>query len=115
MPESTAAPIESSIFQVMKEASLLYCLPDNPFFLNPENSSHAVQEATYACAYLTVSLDASLTACIVRLRLGLCTTFLQSPRACLSPSEEHPGRVKLPACGGPQRYQDAFQRRNLYP
>ncbi|KAG9315692.1 NADH-dependent glutamate dehydrogenase [Chiua virens] len=48
MPDSTAAPIESSIFQVMKEASLLYCLPDNPFFLNPENSNHAVQEATYA-------------------------------------------------------------------
>ncbi|KAH0832130.1 NADH-dependent glutamate dehydrogenase [Lanmaoa asiatica] len=47
-PDSTAAPIESSIFQVMKEASLLYCLPDNPFFLNPDNSNHAVQEATYA-------------------------------------------------------------------
>ncbi|GBE83016.1 NAD-specific glutamate dehydrogenase [Sparassis crispa] len=27
-----APPIEHSIFQVMKEASLLYCLPDNPFF-----------------------------------------------------------------------------------
>ncbi|KAF9241089.1 NADH-dependent glutamate dehydrogenase [Melanogaster broomeanus] len=48
LPDSTAAPIESSIFQVMKEASLLYCLPDNPFFLNPDNSNHAVQEATYA-------------------------------------------------------------------
>jgi glutamate dehydrogenase len=48
MPNSTAAPIESSIFQVMKEASLLFCLPDNPFFLNPESSNHAVQEATYA-------------------------------------------------------------------
>ncbi|KAF8442808.1 NADH-dependent glutamate dehydrogenase [Boletus edulis BED1] len=48
MPNSTAAPIESSIFQVMKEASLLYCLPDNPFFLDPKNSNHAVQEATYA-------------------------------------------------------------------
>lgn len=52
MPNSTAPPIESSIFQVMKEASLLYCLPDNPFFLNPENSDHAVQEATYACGCL---------------------------------------------------------------
>jgi glutamate dehydrogenase len=52
MPNSTAAPIESSIFQVMKEASLLFCLPDNPFFLNPESSNHAVQEATYACGYL---------------------------------------------------------------
>jgi len=35
----------------MKEASLLYCLPDNPFFLTKENERHAVQEATYACSY----------------------------------------------------------------
>jgi glutamate dehydrogenase len=49
MPNSTGAPIEHSIFQVMKEASLLYCLPDNPFFLDSVNSGHAVQEATYAC------------------------------------------------------------------
>ncbi|EIW81085.1 NAD-specific glutamate dehydrogenase [Coniophora puteana RWD-64-598 SS2] len=48
MPNSNAAPIEHSIFQVMKEASLLYCLPDNPFFLDPGNTNHAVQEATYA-------------------------------------------------------------------
>jgi hypothetical protein len=49
MPNSIAAPIEHSIFQVMKEASLLYCLPDNPFFRDSVNSGHAVQEATYAC------------------------------------------------------------------
>lgn len=48
MPGSSAPPIEHSIVQVMKEASLLYCLPDNPFFLNHLNSNHAVQEATYA-------------------------------------------------------------------
>ncbi|KAH7913967.1 NADH-dependent glutamate dehydrogenase [Hygrophoropsis aurantiaca] len=48
LPDSTGAPIEHSIFQVMKEASLLYCLPDNPFFLDPSGSNHAVQEATYA-------------------------------------------------------------------
>ncbi|KAG6329847.1 hypothetical protein ID866_9242 [Astraeus odoratus] len=48
MPNSSAPPIEHSIIQVMKEASLLYCLPDNPFFLAPSNGSHAVQEATYA-------------------------------------------------------------------
>ncbi|KAH7926488.1 NADH-dependent glutamate dehydrogenase [Leucogyrophana mollusca] len=48
LPDSTGAPIENSIFQVMKEASLLYCLPDNPFFLDPSGSNHAVQEATYA-------------------------------------------------------------------
>ncbi|KAG5637874.1 hypothetical protein H0H81_002837 [Sphagnurus paluster] len=43
-----APPIEHSIFQVMKEASLLFCLPDNPFFLPKAPGSHAVQEATYA-------------------------------------------------------------------
>ncbi|KAL4069971.1 Glutamate/Leucine/Phenylalanine/Valine dehydrogenase-domain-containing protein [Scleroderma yunnanense] len=48
MPGSSAPPIEHSIVQVMKEASLLYCLPDNPFFLNALNTKHAVQEATYA-------------------------------------------------------------------
>jgi glutamate dehydrogenase len=50
LPNSHAAPIEHSIFQVMKEASLLFCLPDNPFFGLNEGfeSGHAVQEATYA-------------------------------------------------------------------
>ena len=35
----------------MKEASLLFCLPDNPFFYAGKGPSgdHAVQEATYAC------------------------------------------------------------------
>ena len=51
LPNSTAPPIENSIFQVMKEVSLLYCLPDNPFFSTAENNSHAVQDAAYACAY----------------------------------------------------------------
>ncbi|KDQ16076.1 hypothetical protein BOTBODRAFT_54204 [Botryobasidium botryosum FD-172 SS1] len=54
LPDSTAPPIEHSILQVIKEASLLYCLPDNPFFgvgVGGDNSSsHAVQEATYAYA-----------------------------------------------------------------
>jgi hypothetical protein len=38
----------------MKEASLLFCLPDNPFFLANEGPEvgHAVQEATYACTPL---------------------------------------------------------------
>lgn len=51
MSNTKAPPIEHSIHQVVKEASLLYCLPDNPFFAanaeDPE-SVHAVQEATYA-------------------------------------------------------------------
>ena len=35
----------------MKEASLLYCLPDNPFFYasGAASGTHAVQEAVYAC------------------------------------------------------------------
>ncbi|KAK7464787.1 NAD-dependent glutamate dehydrogenase [Stygiomarasmius scandens] len=49
LPGTNAPPIEHSIFQVMKEASLLYCLPDNPFFLPKAPGTHAVQEATYAC------------------------------------------------------------------
>lgn len=58
LPDSQAPPIEHSIFQVMKEASLLFCLPDNPFFLHDgnENSGHAVQEATYACTCSLICL-----------------------------------------------------------
>ncbi|KAF4617888.1 hypothetical protein D9613_005743 [Agrocybe pediades] len=53
LPETNAPPIENSIFQVMKEASLLFCLPDNPFFLPKSLGSHAVQEATYAyCGWI---------------------------------------------------------------
>ncbi|KAG8789909.1 NAD-dependent glutamate dehydrogenase [Serendipita sp. 401] len=63
LPGANAPPIEHSIHQIAKEASLLYCLPDNPFFSNPTptpnepgyptvptESTHAVQEATYAYA-----------------------------------------------------------------
>ena len=51
LPGANAPPIEHSIFQVMKEASLLYCLPDNPFFYasGAASGTHAVQEAVYAC------------------------------------------------------------------
>ncbi|RDB18899.1 NAD-specific glutamate dehydrogenase [Hypsizygus marmoreus] len=53
LPGSNAPPIEHSIFQVMKEASLLFCLPDNPYFLPKAAGSHAVQEATYAyCGWI---------------------------------------------------------------
>ncbi|KAE9389948.1 hypothetical protein BT96DRAFT_967873 [Gymnopus androsaceus JB14] len=48
VPNSNAPPIEHSIFQVMKEASLLFCLPENPFFLPKAPGMHAVQEAMYA-------------------------------------------------------------------
>ncbi|KIP04238.1 hypothetical protein PHLGIDRAFT_76237 [Phlebiopsis gigantea 11061_1 CR5-6] len=54
LPGANAPPIEHSIFQVMKEASLLYCLPDNPFFYaSGAQNGHAVQEATYAyCGWI---------------------------------------------------------------
>ncbi|KAI0265566.1 NADH-dependent glutamate dehydrogenase [Gloeopeniophorella convolvens] len=48
LPNSRAPPIENSIFQVMKEVSLLFCLPDNPFFAPGGPSPHAVQDAAYA-------------------------------------------------------------------
>ena len=81
LPGSNAPPIEHSIHQVTKEASLLYCLPDNPFVKTPEGNApptHAVQEATYACKvalfnekewYLTLN----------RRWLDLCPALLQSP------------------------------------
>jgi glutamate dehydrogenase len=67
VPNSRAPPIEHSIHQVVREASLLYCLPDNPFVrlwseikgqiliydlqfsvADEDEAPHAVQEATYA-------------------------------------------------------------------
>ncbi|CAD6909819.1 unnamed protein product [Tilletia caries] len=43
-------PIEHSIHQIIKEASLIYVLPENPFFKpgSTAESSPAVQEATYS-------------------------------------------------------------------
>jgi len=56
LPTSDAPPIENSIFQVMKETSLLFTLPENPFFLPGASGSggHAVQEATYACSFFYI-------------------------------------------------------------
>lgn len=53
-PPPGTPPIEHAIAQVVKEASLLYCLPDNPFFRRGGGANepqHAVQEATYACTF----------------------------------------------------------------
>ncbi len=49
VPNTTAPPIQHSIVQVVKECSLLYCLPGNPFFSAKvsNGASHAVQEAVY--------------------------------------------------------------------
>ncbi|KAG2010347.1 glutamate dehydrogenase [Coprinopsis cinerea AmutBmut pab1-1] len=53
LPDTNAPPIENSILQIRKEASLLFSLPDNPFFLPNSKGSHAVQEATYAyCGWI---------------------------------------------------------------
>ena len=41
-------PIESSIFQIAREASLIYCLPNNQFFNT--TTGLAAQEASYAYA-----------------------------------------------------------------
>lgn len=46
LPGASAPPIEHSIYQVIKEASLIYVLPDNPFFRT--EYGHAVQESAYA-------------------------------------------------------------------
>jgi glutamate dehydrogenase len=51
VPNTRAPPIEHSIHQVIKEASLLYTLPTNEFFLSRSgdiDSPHAAQEAAYA-------------------------------------------------------------------
>ncbi|GMK59497.1 hypothetical protein CspeluHIS016_0801030 [Cutaneotrichosporon spelunceum] len=49
VPNTQAPPIEHSIQQIVRESSLLFCLPDNPFFsVGDGQSPHAVQEATYA-------------------------------------------------------------------
>lgn len=37
---------EAAIIQIIREASLIFCLPNNPFF--QPATQHAVQEATYA-------------------------------------------------------------------
>ncbi|CAO3644517.1 unnamed protein product [Mucor hiemalis] len=46
-PQSKAAPIEHSIYQVMKEASLLYCLPKTPLQQYFQTSKLSVQEMVY--------------------------------------------------------------------
>ncbi|WFD29759.1 glutamate dehydrogenase [Malassezia sp. CBS 17886] len=49
LPQPAAPPIELSVFQIIKEVSLIYVLPDNPFFTGSGAAiTHAVQEAAYA-------------------------------------------------------------------
>nr|KAJ3412067.1 NAD-dependent glutamate dehydrogenase [Polyrhizophydium stewartii] len=47
IPGSTAPPIENSIFQVIKEASLIYCLPTTPLQSFFQQGKLSVQEAIY--------------------------------------------------------------------
>lgn len=49
-------PIEASIHQIMKEISLLYCIPQNPFRTQFASSRLSLQETTYAhCMWVFVS------------------------------------------------------------
>ncbi|KAI8373394.1 Glutamate/Leucine/Phenylalanine/Valine dehydrogenase-domain-containing protein [Choanephora cucurbitarum] len=47
VPQSKAAPIEHSIYQVMKEVSLLYCLPITPLQQYFQTNKLSVQEMVY--------------------------------------------------------------------
>ncbi|RCI03327.1 hypothetical protein CU098_001181 [Rhizopus stolonifer] len=47
VPQSKAAPIEHSIYQVMKEVSLLYCLPTTPLQQYFQTNKLSVQEMAY--------------------------------------------------------------------
>ncbi|KAI8984710.1 Glutamate/Leucine/Phenylalanine/Valine dehydrogenase-domain-containing protein [Mycotypha africana] len=47
VPNSKAVPIEHSIYQVMKEASLLYCLPKTPLQHYFQTNKLSVQEMVY--------------------------------------------------------------------
>ena len=88
----------------MKEASLLFCLPDNPYFLPKSPGSNAVQEATYACASIVSNLPTpvngmSLTLSVInRLWLGVRTTLLQSTRSCVPSAQERVERERSCAC-----------------
>lgn len=48
IPQSKAAPIEHSIYQVVKEASLLYCLPKTPLQQYFKSGALSVQEMIYS-------------------------------------------------------------------
>ena len=48
MPNSTSIPIESSIYQVMKEASLIYCLPTTSLQMFFQTGELSIQEVIYA-------------------------------------------------------------------
>ena len=59
-PIARTPPIQHSVVQIVREVSLIYCLPDNPFFTRAADhdygKGHAVQEATYAyVAYIYIS------------------------------------------------------------
>jgi glutamate dehydrogenase len=47
LPNSSSAPIEHTIHQVIKEASLIYCLPTTPLQYFFQTGKLSVQEAIY--------------------------------------------------------------------
>ncbi|WFD07622.1 glutamate dehydrogenase [Malassezia vespertilionis] len=54
LPNTDAPPIEQSVYQIAREVSLIYVLPDNPFLGgNGSSQNYAVQEAAYAyCGWI---------------------------------------------------------------
>jgi hypothetical protein len=74
----------------MKEVSLLYCLPDNPFFSAADKSPHAVQDAAYACAYALHFCCHYIFEGDGRLWLDLRAALLQPPRRFVSCTKERP-------------------------
>lgn len=128
----------------MKEASLLYCLPENPFFLPKALGSHAVQEATYACEWSLPTFwrdDILIRDHAIRIDCGwifaqhfcnrLGSAYLQLKN--ILNHETDPAHAEV--CGwawrknmiltitititklislGPEQHQTSFQRRNVH-
>ena len=120
----------------MKEVSLLYCLPDNPFFSSASASPHAVQDAAYACASnlnscvkpthslslfpTLVVIDCAISlfriahVAVRRLRLDFRAALLQPPRAGVPRAEERARRGEPRARRGAERHQAALPRGDVH-
>ncbi|KAJ7300977.1 hypothetical protein DFH08DRAFT_827948 [Mycena albidolilacea] len=100
---SSVPPIEHTIHQVKKEASL-FRLPDNPFFPPKGPGSHAVQKATYACMNFCLWNAWLHTGCQWRMWAStvLSTTLartLVSPLTNRSLPDQHPVTMSDTAAG----------------
>ena len=74
LPSATRfPPIEASIYQIMKEVSLLYCIPQNKFQTHFASGRLSLQETIYAhCVWVFVGHFLN--------RLGKCRGLL--PNTC---------------------------------